>query len=320
MKGLNLNLLLTAAFLLIVGVLAFVFADETREFFHLLKHADAGWMVLAFALQLPTYIFTGIVWKLSAEAVNYKLPLRALSGLAVEQLTAAQLIPSAGLAGNILVVRAMRRYGLPTAQAIEIFFIETLSYYIAFAGAAFLAVAVLWWRGSITHLISILASAFAGVVLFITVLIWAAVNHKKFRVLHWLRGRAFLAKFFSLFDGLSGERVFSPQLLFETSIFRLGVFVLDAFTLLDILEAIGVETNLLTSFIALVLASMAGAVVALPGGIGGFEAAMAGILVLLGISSGPAITATFLYRVLALWLPLIPGLILARQDLGLSKK
>jgi len=313
-----LNLALTLLFLILIAIFAITHTRETREFLALLGNADTGWMVLAVFLQIPTYIFTGIVWKLSAEAVNYKLDLKTVSELAVEQLSVSQLVPSAGLAGNIIVIRAMRRFGLPLPLAIEIFFIETLSYYLAFLAVALISIVFLWLHGNITPIISSLASAFFVITALVTLLIWSAANHKKLRILDWVRSRKIFSRFFSLFENISSTRVFSPSLLFQTSIFRLGVFVLDAFSLFAILEAIGVESNFTTSFVALVIASMAGTVTLMPGGLGGYEAASILILNLFGVPITEAIAATALFRCLTLWLPLIPGIILARKDWGMT--
>ena len=314
-----LGFLVSGIFLIAIVIFAAVNFEETKELFHLLQNSDIGWIVIAVLAQIPTYIFTGIVWHLSAKAVNYHLTLKSLTELALEQLSVSQIIPSGGLAGNIIVIRAMKRFGLPTTLALEIFFIETLSFYIAFSAVAFLSVIILWLHHGVTPIISSLVSIFFVIQFTVVVLIWAAANHKKLRLLVWIKERKIFSKFFSLIENISGDRVFSAELLFETTFFRLAVFLLDTLTLFAILRAIGVEANLTTSFVAFIIASIAGSVVLLPGGIGGFEAASIGILNLLGIPLGAAIAATIIFRGLTLWIPLIPGLIYARKDLGLKK-
>jgi glycosyltransferase 2 family protein len=63
----------------------------------------------------------------------------------------------------------------------------------------------------------------------------------------------------------------------------------------------------------LVAGSIGGVISFLPGGIGGFEAACAGVLVLLGVDLEEALAGTLLLRAFVLWLPLIPGLVLTRK-------
>ena len=313
------GILTSAIFFAAVAVLAAFHFEETKELLRLLKNSDIGWIVIAIISQIPTYIFTGLVWHLSARAVNYPLSLKSLTELALEQLSVSQIIPSAGLAGNIVVIRAMKRFGLSNTLALEIFFIETLSYYIAFSGVALLAVIILWLHQGVTPIISSLVSIFFVIQFAIGALIWSAANHKKLKVLVWIKEKKIFSKLFSLLENVSGERVFSRSLLFETSFFRLGVFFLDTITFFAILRSIGVEASLTTSFVAFIIASIAGAVTLLPGGLGGFEAAAVGILNLLGVPLGAAIAATAIFRILTLWLPLVPGLIYAREDLGFKQ-
>lgn len=313
------GVLITAIFLVAMAVIAIVYLEETKELLLLLKNSDAGWMIIAILVQIPTYIFTGIVWHLSARAANYHLTMKSLTELAFKQLGVNQIIPAGGLAGNFIVFRAMKRFGLPTALAMEIFFIETLSQYIAFSLVAFISVMMLWLYHGVTPIISGLVSIFFAIQVTVIILIWAAVNHKKLKFLSWLKSKKFFFRLFSVIENVSEQRVFSAQLLFETSFFRLGIFLFDTFTLFAILHSIGAGASLSTAFVAFIVASMAGTVVALPGGVGGFEAASIGILNLLGIPLGAAVAATFIFRALTLWLPLVPGLILAREDLGLKK-
>jgi uncharacterized membrane protein YbhN (UPF0104 family) len=80
------------------------------------------------------------------------------------------------------------------------------------------------------------------------------------------------------------------------------------------LRSIGIHAGFFTAFIAIVLASIAATLSALPGGIGGFEAGSVAILTLLGIPVEAALTATVIFRGFSLWLPLLPGLYFARKD------
>jgi uncharacterized membrane protein YbhN (UPF0104 family) len=72
----------------------------------------------------------------------------------------------------------------------------------------------------------------------------------------------------------------------------------------------------LTAFVALAIATIAGVFSFLPGGVGSFEAGSTATLALLGVPVEAALTGTLLLRGLTLWLPLVPGLVLARGDLS----
>jgi glycosyltransferase 2 family protein len=54
----------------------------------------------------------------------------------------------------------------------------------------------------------------------------------------------------------------------------------------------------------------------IPLGLGTFETACVGMLALLGVAIESALTATLLLRGLTFWLPMVPGLWLARREIG----
>jgi len=60
---------------------------------------------------------------------------------------------------------------------------------------------------------------------------------------------------------------------------------------------------------------MAATLVPIPLGLGSFETACVGMLTLLGVAIEAALAATLLLRGLTFWLPMIPGLWLARCEI-----
>jgi glycosyltransferase 2 family protein len=56
----------------------------------------------------------------------------------------------------------------------------------------------------------------------------------------------------------------------------------------------------------------------IPLGLGTFEAACVGMLSLLGVAIEAALAATLLLRGLTFWLPMVPGLWLARREIVLE--
>jgi uncharacterized membrane protein YbhN (UPF0104 family) len=53
----------------------------------------------------------------------------------------------------------------------------------------------------------------------------------------------------------------------------------------------------------------------IPVGLGTFEATSVGMLSLLGVSVEAALAATLLLRALTFWLPMLPGIWLARREI-----
>jgi uncharacterized membrane protein YbhN (UPF0104 family) len=93
------------------------------------------------------------------------------------------------------------------------------------------------------------------------------------------------------------------------------IFLADGATLWASFHALGLPVAYGTAFIALVMASIVVTLGPVPLGLGTFEATSTATLRLLGVPVEAAFAATMLLRILTLWLPLLPGLILMRSVL-----
>lgn len=319
-RGPILGLISIVVFFGILVVFAFIHFEDTKRLLALIKHAHTGWMLVAVITQVITYFLAGAVWHIVSRSAKYHLSLKSLIELSVEQLAVNQLIPVGGVAGHVIMVKAMRRLGLPIALAMEVMFVDTLAYHISFSFVTLLSLVILWWHNNMTSIIVSLVTIFFIIELIVVGLTWAAVNHKKLQLPGWLTQGKFTSKLFLAMENISHDRIFSTEMLIQTSVLRLGIFLLDAVSLYALMRAIGSEGNLILAFVALVIASVAGAIVLSPGGIGGFEAGCVAILVLWGTPLGIAIASTLLLRGLSMWIPLIPGLMIAKEDLSFGKK
>lgn len=83
-----------------------------------------------------------------------------------------------------------------------------------------------------------------------------------------------------------------------------------------LLDALGVRTDLATCAFIFSFAVLVGVVPLFPGGVGGAEAAMVGLLVLIGVPTTIAVTATVLSRLATLWLALLVGFAVAPLTLA----
>jgi len=108
----------------------------------------------------------------------------------------------------------------------------------------------------------------------------------------------------------------NPRLLGETVVLQLAVFLLDALTLWLAFRAIGERTDFWIVFVSFIMASVTATIGPVPLGLGTFEASSVGMLTLLGVPVESALTATLLLRGLTFWLPMLPGLWLARREIG----
>jgi len=314
------SLVSIAVFFTIIIIFAIFHFEETKKLLLLITNADPSWMLIVIILQIFTYILTGAVWYLTSKRAEHRLTFRPLLELSLEQLSINQLIPVGGLAGHFVMVKALKRLGVSTTIAMEVMFVDTLAYHISFSLVTFTSLILLWWHDNITSIIVSLVTVFLIIEIIIVALIWTAIKHKEFKLPTWLTHNKLTSRFFLAIEDVSHQRVFSRKLLIETSLLKVGIFLLDALTLYAIMRSINIETSLMLSFVALVIASVAGAIILSPGGIGGFEAGSVTILVIFGTPLGAAIATTLLLRWFTLWIPLIPGLVLARRDLRIFEK
>lgn len=302
----------------LVAVIAFVAGHlgEARHFVELVERARPLWLLAGLGLQVLTYVCAGAAWSVVASSPERKLPVLHLARLAIEKLSVDQFMPSGGVAGHIIVGRAMRRLGLPDGLVVDALLINVIAFYAAYACATAVALTILWLHHKVTALVLVPVAIFGLIAIGVPLGIRWVVNHPGW-VPGQLLGRfAFVRNLRSAISGVSPERVFDRRLLARATALRFAIFVLDSATLWTMLTALDAPLNPLTAFAALVMASIAGTLSFLPGGVGSFEAGCTATLTLLGAPVEAALTGTLLLRGLTLWLPLIPGLILVRQDLA----
>jgi len=312
----RIGLLVSAVVLVMVVLFTVLHLGEARRFANLLEHAEPGWVVLALALQLVTYVCAGAIWWPVAAAAGYRLHLLQLGRLAIEKLSVDHVMPSGGMSGNLVVARAMRRLGLPGSVVTEALIIDVLAYYAAYAMVTAVTFLVLWAHHKVPPFILALVVVFCFVLAAVPVLAWWVLEHRDWKPGPRLARVRFLGAFFKSLEGVSPDRIRSPRLLAIATGLNLGIFMLDAGTLWALLQATGASVHVFTAFSALVIGSLSGTISFLPGGLGSFEAGCTATLALLGVPVEAALTGTLFLRGLTLWLPLIPGIVLARRDLS----
>lgn len=288
---------------------------KAEHFVALARQAKPWWLLLAVFLQIGTYICVGAIWREAALSGGHRLQLRMLARLSVEQLSMNQLVPTGGMTGSLLVIRAMRRRGVPASIAMEALLVEILSHYAAYAIVSLLSLLALSLSHRATSLVLTLVGVLSIVLTAVPLAVWWLLKHRTWSPPRWLGRQKFVTRLMDSAAQVSPERILSPSLLAKTVLLHTGIFLLDAGTLWVMMNAIGTVISPLTAFIALVTASIAGTISFLPGGIGGFEAGCTATLTLLGVPVEAALTGTLLLRGLTLWLPLVPGWALARQEM-----
>ncbi|RVQ68765.1 flippase-like domain-containing protein [Croceicoccus ponticola] len=305
---------LIAALLILAAIVfaALHFGDLTR-FVVMVQSARPEWIIFAIVLQLCTYVSVSKGWLAVLQRAGILLTLRRIVPIAFSKLFVDQVVPAAGMGGNVLLVDRLTALGVPRRAAIAALLVSMVGYYAAYAVLSLLMLILLWVHREATPLLVGLVTTFLIVALAIPSLAL------------WLRGRGSkplpptgerfppLAKLLSIIGEAPSELVRDPLLILRVAGWNALVFLADAATLAACLHSIGGPFSFSTAFIALMMASIAVTLAPLPLGLGSFEASATATLSMLGIPIAAALAATLLLRTLTLWLPLIPGFLLIRR-------
>lgn len=292
--------------LLVVVVLIIRERGDQARFVELLHTADLRWFTAGAALQLGTYVCEAIVW--TTVLGRGLVRPAAMMSLAVGKLFVDQVLPSGGIGGSALVVAGLHRRGAPLRDATACILVDLLGFYFAHA------VSIV---GSILVMQDLPPAVFAGAAIFggLALLVPGSI-------LALARpGAPAWASRIPILRQVAAARpelVRNPRLIAVAALCQLGIIVLDAGTLECMLRALGTAPPPGATFAAYVLAHIAAIVGVVPAGLGLFEGASVATLSLLKVPIEAGLGATLMLRSLTLWLPLIPGLIVARRELKSS--
>lgn len=248
--------------------------------------ADQGWLLLAATAAAATWLCSALAQR---GAVLRPLPSRRLVAAQFAASAAGQLLP-AGLGTGAVNLRFLMRCGLPT-------------------GGAVTALAVKATAGGVARvaLIAVLAAACPGVLGFpvAPVGVLAAVGAAVLSgAVLWPRCRRVLVPV------LADIRAIHARPRRATALWggSLGFVVLHALVLVAVARAVALPMAPPLVALLYLAASTAAALLPTPGGIGSLDAALALALTAGGAPAAAAASAVLGYRLLTVWLPLLPGL------------
>ncbi|GAB2177731.1 hypothetical protein DLREEDagr8_32890 [Dongia sp. agr-C8] len=290
---------------------------ELEHFAELARQAEPLWLLVAAGLQAATYFAAAGVWWVTLRRAGQPRPYLALVPMGLAKLFTDQALPTGGIGGTLLVLAGLHRRGVPKGIAMATLLVGMISYYAAYFIAVAVASGILYAERVLDRWMIAGAGAF--------VLVALAVPMAVLLVRRWVRVWPFtlvtriLPALSTLVDAMAEApaRVLKDPVSFIASLLlQLVVFLLDAMTLWAMLHAVGSDGDPAEAFAGFIMASVAATVGPMPLGLGTFEAVSTAALNLQGQSVAAALTATLLLRGFTFWLPMIPGLVLARRELG----
>jgi uncharacterized protein (TIRG00374 family) len=301
--------LLFAALLLVV-----THRSEEREIARLLREARPVWLLAAAALQVATYVCAAAVWQRALARSGAPVPLARLVPLGLAKLFTDQAVPSAGMSGTVLVVRALERRGVARDRAVGAVLTGLFAFYLGYLVATALAVAALAARGEVPRLVLLPAAAICVLAAGLPLAVLALRRRARERPPGWLERRPGVRDVAAALRATSARTLLAPRTLAETTLLQLAIFALDALTLAATLRAVASPLELRGVFASFVIASAVSTLAWVPGGLGTFEATAVALLHLHGASVESAFAATLLLRAASFWAPMIPGFFVARRE------
>jgi len=303
-------------FLLLAGlIVAVTHIGEIEHFAKLAREAKPKWLLVALLLQFSTYVCTAAVWKRALGYVNVRQSFFSFVPLAFAKLFADQALPSGGASGISFFIAALKRRGVPTDLCMAMMLVSLVAYYVAYLIVGLASLALLWFYHDIHIWILLLVGLFC--------LVAVAIPAGALLLQHWGKRvpPKLLTRLPNVRDLLQGftqapKHLLRNRPLVATSILLyVAIFLLDAATLWIMLLALGQDVSFLVAFPSFVVSSIIATLSPVPLGLGIFEASSTGMLSTLGVPIEAALTSTLLLRGFTLWLPMLPGLWLARRQL-----
>jgi uncharacterized protein (TIRG00374 family) len=87
----------------------------------------------------------------------------------------------------------------------------------------------------------------------------------------------------------------------------LSIPLLHAAVLFAVLRSVGVELTVTTAVVVYLVVSSVSALIPSPGGLGALDVTLIAALVVMGVPSTVALGAVLGYRLITVWIPLLPG-------------
>jgi uncharacterized protein (TIRG00374 family) len=311
---------LLAAMLIAAVVIAVVHWGDVKKFAALLKEARPLWLLVAAALQIGTYVGLAAQWWLTLREADTPRKPRDLFRLTFAKHFADQVVPTAGVSGNVVLVDRLVSLGVPRGNAVAALLLQVIAYYFSYAAGALWVLVVLWWKDRASLLLTGAVVLFLVVAISIPALTLWLHKRGQGKLPRWIAGWSKARSFFALVGEAPRELMRDRWLITLLTLLNLAVFVADAFTMQACLYALGVHAMLSAGYTAFMMASIAVILGPVPMGLGSFEAVSVAMMRLFGVPFEAAVSATLLFRGFTLWLPLIPGGILLRHELKSAKR
>jgi uncharacterized protein (TIRG00374 family) len=250
------------------------------------------WIVPILLTSLLTYIFATIA---QYGSLSYKVPFGELLLVQIGGSFANRILP-AGLGGIGMNMQYLKNKGVSNTIAATSIAVKS---FVAFIITFILTCISLLVTGeNIFEVIKIDNKVLITVILILVICLSTVFIVEEIRMKMKKK----------LLESLSElKKIANPRKYFELFIGTIGITTFYTLAFYFSALAFGIDVSIFSAFIIYTLGTTLGSAVPTPGGVGGVEAALAGGLVLFGVSFDTALAAVLIYRIATFWLPTIIG-------------
>ena len=277
--------------------------DEVRD---ALAEASPGWIALAIALEVASCASYVLIFR---PVFCDRMAWRASWQIGLSEVAMGSIVPASGAGGLALGAWVLRRGGMPAdriaRRSVAFFLIKSSVNFVAVAAIG-TVMAVGLVGPHVTLLLTALPAALAALVIALVLLVprlgpGEPPDKDAGRI-----ERATSAARRSLIGGTS-EAVALVRTRNKTLLAgAVGYWAFDNAVLLATFAAVG-DTPALSIVLMGYLIGQMGGLLPLPGGVGGIDGGLIGVLVLYGAAVAPTVAGVLAYRLILFWVPLVVG-------------
>ncbi len=300
---------------LLAVILVVLRIGELERFSALAQEAKPEWLLPALALQCLTYVCAALVWHAALAREGTPHRLRSLIPLGIAKLFTDQVLPSGGISGTLLVMRGLERRRVPAPRAMGVLLVGLVSFY-TYGLAALAGLVVLQLHHTLGMIEVAIATLFAGFVVGVPFAVLSLRRLENYPLLWRLWRVRGVAPLLKAIAAAPSEPLRDPVLMAKTITLQFAVFLLDAATLYVILHALDQTPSPLLTFASFIAADVVATIGPIPLGLGVFEGTTVVVLTMSDIPIEAALAAALLLRGFTFWLPMLPGMWLARRELA----
>jgi len=294
-------------------VVAGLHFSEAREFVEIAQRAHPAWLLAAIACQVVTYAVQGEIFRRVVDAGRSRLEAKDAYALSLAKLFVDQAVPSAGVSGTALLARGFDALGVRRAVAAAAIAVNFATYYAGYVLALAVAVAITSLDGKSNGIVILASVVFVLISAALSWSVLALTGRRSRRTPRVGERVAPLRDVLRFLQDADPRLARDPRVLLEALVCQLAIVALDAATVWVLIRSLGASASPVGVFASFMISSLFRTISIVPGGLGIFEATSVITLKMAGASLAVALAATFLFRGLSFWLPMLPGLWFSRR-------